>query len=212
MFGNKLASLKIQYPYIVEFLLKLEKTLSSEKFLHSIGVMITARKLMMNQMRKNTQPSIEEESKAVEQINKSVVAGLLHDCAKCLPFTETLSICETYGITKNDVGAMTPTLLHAPVGVFVAQRDYQITDVEILNAIRCHTTGRENMTLLEKVVFMADVVEPTRGLADAENIIQLINKDIDNALRIELDKSICSIVDKVKFLNLNTVNARNYLL
>jgi len=216
MFENELESFKAKYPLIKEYLPQLEKTLSEEKFLHSIGCMITSYELMISQLGKSSCSFSPFEKETL--LEKSVIAGLLHDCAKNLSIDEMVAICEKFGITEKEVGSMSRSLLHAPVGVFIAQRDYKIKDVEILNAIRYHTTGRANMLLLEKVVYMADVVEPTREITydvnpgDRENIIRQAKSDLNLSLLAELEKGIRIIIKSGKFLNLDTVNARNFLL
>ena len=223
MFEKEIESLVILYPIITEFLPLLEKSLSEEKYFHSIGVMITSREIMVSQFTQNSNAensyaknsSDNAQSKLVE---KTVIAGLLHDCAKNLSLQDMLQVADTYGITRNEAGEMSRSLLHAPVGVFVAQRDYKIRDVEILDAIRYHTTGRADMTLLEKIVYMADILEPTREITndinhdDRISILGQAKCQLNKTILSELEKGINIVLSSGKFLHLNTVSARNFLL
>ena len=89
-------------------------------------------------------------------VNKAYLAGLLHDCAKGMSDDDRLDICKKKGIYVSEVEYDNPSLLHAKVGAYLAKTVYEIDDEEILSAITYHTTGRAEMTLLEKIVFSAD--------------------------------------------------------
>gem|GEM_PF-540117 len=210
MLIKELQQLKESYPIVKDYLPLLEKAVDLDRFWHSVGTTITAIELMQSLVETScegmTQPQKEE------QVYKAAIAGLLHDCAKHTTLEEMRAICETYGILLEDVGAFTPSILHAAIGVFVAQRDYNVFDIEILNAIRYHTTGRENMTLLDKVIYLADSFEPTRCLENAKMNIELSKINIDQVLYEQLEFNIRLIVKQGKFLNLDTVRARNFLI
>ena len=124
-------------------------------------------------------------------VEKALIAGFLHDCAKCLSHEEQLKICEKNNIELSDVERRNHSLLHAKAGIYIASTKYEIRDREILDAIRYHTTGRENMSLLEKIVYIADFIEPNRKPLDDMNIIrQEAFSDIDKCLAHILYNSI----------------------
>lgn len=93
---------------------------------------------------------------------KAEVAGLLHDCAKCISDSKKIKICDKYGIKITKIERNNPFLLHSKVGAWVAEEKYGIKDPDILDAIRYHTTGKPGMTILEQIVFIADYIEPRR--------------------------------------------------
>ena len=97
-----------------------------------------------------------------EDLHKAELAGLLHDCAKCIPDDIKLDKCKRNNIPITKAQEQSPSLLHAKLGAFIAADHYRIKDQDILNAIENHTTGRPAMSLLEKIVFVADYIEPRR--------------------------------------------------
>ena len=102
---------------------------------------------------------------------KAQIAGLLHDCAKCIPNDKKLKLCDKYGIPVTKVENDAPFLLHSKLGAYLAKTKYGVEDEEILEAIVWHTTGKPAMTLLEEIVFLADYIEPMRW--KAENLAQI---------------------------------------
>lgn len=147
---------------------EMEKTLDHKRFDHTLGVAYTASALAMCYQ---------------EDINKALVAGLLHDCAKCMDNEKKLSVCKKHDIPITDIEKQNPFLLHAKVGSHIAKKKFHIHDSDILNAISNHTTGRPGMSLLEKIIYIADYIEP--GRKSAPNLMQvrrLAFSDIDKAL------------------------------
>lgn len=98
-------------------------------------------------------------------IQKAELAGLLHDCAKCFSNQELIEKCQQQGIelTQDELNA--PAVIHAKYGAWLAQHQYGIEDAEILDAIACHTTGKPEMKLLDKILYIADYIEPRRNKA-----------------------------------------------
>ncbi len=92
-------------------------------------------------------------------------AGLLHDCAKCMNLSKMLKICDKAGVELSEYEKNSGSLLHSKAGAVLAQTKYGVRDEDILNAIRYHTTGRPGMSLLEKIIFVADYIEPGRDSA-----------------------------------------------
>ena len=123
-----------------EITLKLKNTLKPGRFVHTLGVAYTAASLAMRY-----DPSI---------MNKAFRAGLLHDCGKYLNDKENIEFCEKNKIGLTDIEKETPGLIHAKIGEFLAKRDYDEDDKDIISAVRWHTTGRPGMSLLEKIVFI----------------------------------------------------------
>lgn len=147
---------------------KMEKSLDAKRFEHTLGVAYTACCLAMCYDT---------------DLNKAMTAGLLHDCAKCISDEKKISICEKHNIPINDVERNNPFLLHAKVGSYVAMKQFNIHDQDIINAILNHTTARPGMSQLEKIIYIADYIEPGRKQApDLVQIRKLAFQDLDLAL------------------------------
>lgn len=145
-----------------------KKAQSEKRFEHTLGVAYTAAALAM---------------KYGVDLEKAYLAGLLHDCAKCIPHEEQIRICCKNEIAVSDFEKRNSSLLHGKVGSFLARTQYNITDEDILNAISYHTTGRPEMSLLEKIIFTADYIEPGRSKAQhLSEIRKMAFEDIDGAV------------------------------
>lgn len=143
----------------------LKKHLDAPRFEHTMGVAYTAGCLAM---------------RYGEDIEKALVAGLLHDCAKCVPDDKKEKICLKNKIVMTDAEQRSPYLLHAKVGAHFARHKYGVEDEEILSAIACHTTGKPAMRELDKIVFIADYIEPMRSKApNLADVRRLAFEDID---------------------------------
>lgn len=154
----------------------MKKTLDPQRYEHTLGVEFTSASLAM---------------RYDEDIKNAQLAGLLHDCAKCLTDEKRLAICEKYNISINDVEKRNPFLLHAKVGSFLAMEEYKVYDTDVINAILNHTTGRPGMSLLEKIVFIADYIEPARKHApNLKQIREMAFIDIDKALLMVLEDTL----------------------
>ncbi len=136
---------------------ELEKQLKPDRFDHTLGVAYTSASMAIVHGA---------------DIQKALIAGMLHDCAKCMSHEEQVKICEKNKIDITDVERRNHSLLHAKVGVYIAKTKYDISDPEILSAIRWHTTGKDNMSLLEKIVYIADFIEPNRKQLEDMDIIR----------------------------------------
>ena len=147
---------------------QLEKKLKKDRFEHTIGVMYTAASLAMRYH---------------EDIDDAMMAGLLHDCAKCLTGDEKIARCTKLGLPVSDVEKKNPELLHAKLGAYYARTKYGVTDENILSAIEFHTTGKPDMNVLEKIVFVADYIEPNRRpLNEIAEIRKEAFTDIDTCI------------------------------
>ena len=146
----------------------LRKYLDRDRFEHSEGVMYTAAALAM---------------RYGENLEKAQIAGILHDCAKCIPDNKKLKICEKNHIEITEAEKCSPFLLHAKVGAYIAKEKYDIEDAEILDAIACHTTGKPAMTLLDKIIYISDYIEPMRSKAsNLEEVRKMAFVDLDETL------------------------------
>ena len=154
----------------------LEKELKPDRFDHTLGVAYTAANMAFIHGA---------------DVEKALIAGFLHDCAKCMSHEDQIKICEKNKIEISEVEKRNHSLLHAKVGMFLARTKYDVYDTDILNAIRWHTTGREDMSLLEKIIYIADFIEPNRKpLEDMNTIRQEAYTDIDRCLAHILHNSV----------------------
>lgn len=154
----------------------MKKEQDAKRFEHTLGVEYTAAALAMRY--------------DCDMIHAQV-AGLLHDCAKCLTDEKRLALCKKGEISMTEVEKRRPFLLHAKVGAYLAEEKYGIKNQDILNAIRNHTTGRPGMSLLEKIIFIADYIEPSRSQApNLAKIRKLAFVDLDQALLVILEDTL----------------------
>lgn len=121
--------------------------------------------------------------------DKAAEAAILHDCTKKKPLAEQLKICEKYGIEVDAVERVSEKLLHAKTGAMTAKCKFG-ADRDVVDAIRWHTTGRADMTLLEKVVYMADYIEPNRVFEGVETLRALAYEDLDRAMLLGFEMSL----------------------
>ena len=152
----------------IELIRTLEQELNYKRFVHTLAVAGTASSLAMCYGM---------------NIEKAELAGLLHDCAKCIDVRKMQKLCEKAGLEISPFEAGSGSLLHSKAGSVLAAEKYGCTDPDILNAIRYHTTGRPGMSLLEKIIFVADYIEPGRYTAkNLPEIRKMAFEDIDEAL------------------------------
>ena len=147
---------------------ELKKEMDDSRYEHTLGVMYTCAALAM---RYNY------------DLEKAMLAGLLHDCAKCMPNAKKLKMAEKHHLEISELERKNPFMLHAKLGAFLAKKKYDIEEKEILDAIRWHTTGRPQMRLLDKIVYIADYIEPKRDKAPNLAVIrQMAFTNLDDAL------------------------------
>ena len=147
---------------------RLKSSLKESRFEHTIGVMYTAGSMAMAHQY---------------DIKKAMLAGLLHDCAKCLTYEEQVRICEENQREISEYERNNRALLHSKAGAILAKIEYNITDEEILHAIEYHTTSVANMNTLDKIIYIADYIEPGRDQApNLELIRHLAFTDLDACL------------------------------
>jgi len=147
---------------------KLKSKLSDSRYEHSLSVSFTCICLAM---------------RYGYPLDKAELAGLLHDCAKCYDDKEILKYCEKHNIPVSEMERKVPAVLHAKYGAWLAQKNYEIEDSEILNAIACHTTGKPNMQMLDKILYVADYIEARRYKAgNLPAMRKLAFENLDEAL------------------------------
>lgn len=176
---------------------KLKEDIGIKRFEHSLRVMET---------------SVELAKRYSISSKKAAVAGLLHDCGKLKGERNLLNISHDFGIILDSMTKNNNELIHSVLGAVIAEMKYGIKDEDILSAIRFHTTGRENMSLLEKIVYMADMIEPGRSFEGVDNIRELALEDLDKALIFSIDNTLKFVIEKKKLIHLDSIKARNQLL
>ncbi len=147
---------------------RLKSKINDRRFEHSLGVEYTAACMAMVHGA---------------DVEKARIAGLLHDCAKCLPTKEKLEKARKHKLAVSKFEENNPDMLHGKLGAYYARARYEVDDEEILDAITYHTTGRPNMTLLDKIIFVADYIEPNRKeLKDMDIIRREAFQDLDKCV------------------------------
>ncbi len=175
---------------------KIKKKLDEQRYEHTLGVAFTAMSLAM---------------KYDVDLYEAEVAGLLHDCAKCLPDEIKLRKCEKYGIPISDTERKNPSLLHSKLGAYLANDKDGVDNKAICSAIMYHTTGRPDMTMLEKIIFVADYIEPRRNKAPNLSVVRkLAFEDIDQAVCQIMSDTLVYLKKKRAILDEQTVRAYEF--
>lgn len=147
-----------------------------------------------------------------EDIDKARIAGLVHDCVKNMKDGQLIEVARLHGIQLDEIYLQNPSILHGLVGSIIAREVMGIEDEDILSAIRYHTTGRKNMSILEKIIYIADYIEPLRKFNGVEELRSLSEMDLDAAVIQSLENTIKYVIIQKQLLHTDTVEARNYLL
>ena len=137
-------------------------------------------------------------------------AALLHDCTKKFDKELQMALCRQYGIEPDAAERREGKLLHAITGAAVAYADFGVSG-EVRDAIRWHTTGKADMTLLEKIIYLADYIEPTRDFCDLTELRRLAFEDLDGALLLGFTMAVEDLAKKGMPVHPNSVLARDYL-
>ncbi len=175
---------------------ELRGKLSPQRYEHTISVSFICMALAM---------------KYDSDLDQAELAGLLHDCAKYLGDGEIIKKCQKHGIELTDDERKAPAVLHAKYGAWLAQYKYGIEDSEILDAIRWHTTGRPDMSLLEKIVFIADYIEPRRDKAgDLPVVRSMAFIDLDECVYLILKSTLEYLRGKKCFVDSMSMEAYAY--
>ncbi len=181
-----------------QWLAYLEKNLSSKRYRHTLGCAKLAKELAKIYHA---------------DLDKADAAALLHDVAKEMSLADMQSVVLHSGTQVANYVAGNATLLHAYASAALAQSQFGVEDQEILDAILYHTTGRKNMSLLEKIIFIADAAEENRTYhPQIKQWRQEAKEDLDSAVLKVLEYNIIRVVQRGFILDENTVSARNDLV
>lgn len=180
-----------------EIIGKLKRLLDPSRFKHSLRV-----KEKVIQLSKNRQ--IDRE--------KAVIAGLLHDCSRFMDRKRLLKLAERLKMRIDPISRLEPKLLHAPLSAYIARTRFGIKDPQVLRAISHHTLGRKNMSMLEKIVYVADHIEEGRSHTDAKRARRIAKRDIDNAIVAISSSMIRYLLHKDLPVHPGTYEVRNYYL
>lgn len=181
---------------IEEISAKLKGKLKKSRYQHTLGVMYTAANLAMHYSY---------------PMKDAMIAGLLHDCAKYLDNHELKKECKLYHLGLTDAEEKAPHLLHAKVGAYFAKEIYHVSEPDILHAILFHTTGCCNMSLLDKILFVADYIEPNRDKAPhLREIRAMAYQDLDLTVAIILRDTISYLNLTDSFIDQTTIDTYSY--
>ncbi len=177
----------------------LKENLNDERYIHSLGTAECAVELAV---------------KFGLDSEKAYIAGLLHDCAKCFSKEKLKQIIDDH-LQVEECEMLNYKTLHAPVSAYIAQKNFGVEDNEILSAIRWHTLGKIDMTTFEKIIFLADKIEPnTREEKYRNEILEILNGE--NGLNLALlrcyKETIKSLAKRELKICLTTINIYNHLL
>ncbi|MBM4234933.1 MAG: HD domain-containing protein [Firmicutes bacterium] len=175
----------------------MRKRLDAELYEHSLATAETAAELAVRYGSKR---------------EKAYLAGLVHDYGKRLKRRQLLEVAESYNLKLDRITMGEAKLLHAPVGAALLTEELKINNRELLNAVSFHTTGSSGMTLLARVLYLADCIEPGRTFDGVDKIRELAAIDLEQALLAAVDKTICSVVARGLKLHPRSVAFRNSLL
>lgn len=175
---------------------EIKNKLSEKRYNHSIGTMKRAEK-----MAKIYNIDVE----------KAKLAGLTHDIAKELSQEEKLKYVKKNNIKIDEVERLCPDLLHGKIAAHMCKIKYGF-DEEMQEAIAFHTTAKVNMSVLGKIIFLADITEENRNFEDVDILRELSEKNLDEAMLYALNKTIEKTVKTNKLLHPDSVNSRNHIL
>lgn len=176
---------------------RLSSALSEKRYVHSVNVAETAAKMAIHY--------------GADQ-SRIYLAGLLHDCGKFCRGDAAREFVKKIGYQADEIEWIQPGLLHGVIGEYIARQEYGITDPEILDAIRWHTTGRAAMSVLEKIIYIADYIEPGRSFEGIDAMRNEAFRDLDRCIVLCAESTIRYVMDKGYLLHPKTVETRNYSL
>jgi len=175
----------------------IKSKLSEKRFIHSCSVSQEAGRLAQ---------------KYGGDVKKAELAGLAHDIEKDTKAPLQLQIIEKYSIILDNVENSSPKLWHSIAGAAVLKYEYGFDDEDLINAVRYHTTARAGMSLLEKIIYLADFISADRDFPGVEQLRQITYTSLEAGMKAALDFSIIELVGKNAPIHLNTIKARNELV
>lgn len=175
---------------------QLSEELDKKRYAHTLGVAYTAVSLAM--------------AHGTDMYN-AYLAGLLHDNAKCISSEKKRKLCKKYDIVLNEAEDKNPDLLHAKLGAIRAREKYHVEDRAVLEAIKYHTTGKPAMTELEKIIYIADYIEPNRKmLPGLPEIRTTAFRDLNRAMVLILKNTLAYLREKGVFIDPMTLKTYEY--
>ncbi|MDD6043512.1 MAG: bis(5'-nucleosyl)-tetraphosphatase (symmetrical) YqeK [Eubacteriaceae bacterium] len=141
---------------------------------------------------------------------KAELAALFHDMFRGVQVDVINYYVKHLGLDKKYIG--NPNLAHSKIAALIMERDYDIHDSDIINAVSYHTTGRPGMSVLEKVIYLADAIEPNRNYPGIEELRRVAQSDLDRAVMMSLERTIEYVTQQGNFLDEDTIKARDYYL
>lgn len=180
-----------------EFKLLAKERLSPKRYLHTCGVVDAARDLAV---RYGADPE------------QAMVAGWLHDLTKECSVQEQLNLCDRFGIVLSDLERRSPKLWHAKTAAGYARECLGVEDPTVLDALRYHTTGRANMTILDKIVYLADYIEVNRTFDGVEEVRALIDEGLDAMMLQAMKQTIEELLEKSASIHPDTFLCYNQLV
>lgn len=175
----------------------IKERMGEKRYIHSVNVAKVAKHLA---------------EKYGADVEKAVIAGILHDVTKETPYDIQLKIMQENGIILDSVQQVSPKLWHAISGSVYVKTQLGITDAEILNAIHYHTSGRENMSLLEKVIFVADFIGEERDYKGVDVMRKKAESSLDEAMLYGVTFSITDLAARQCAIDQNTLALYNQLV
>ena len=145
-------------------------------------------------------------------VEKARLAALLHDCAKEMPLKEMQDLVKENNYKADEELLANGNLLHGLAGMIRAKLEFSITDSEILEAIRVHTTGKVGMSKLDKVIFLADYIEPNRDFPGVDELRNVAKKDLNKAVLLGFDNTINHLIEQHLSIYPLTIICRNDVL
>ena len=170
--------------------------ITERRYVHTLGVMQTAIQLA---------------NRFGDDPKKAELAAIFHDYAKFRPKEEMKRIIEEQGM-PGQLLVHNSELWHAPVGAYLVEKEVGITDQDVLNAIKYHTSGRPNMTLLEKIIYVADYIEPGRHFPGVDEVRELAENDLDQALIKSIQNTIMFLLKKNQAVYPETIQTYNFFI
>ncbi len=181
---------------ICEYKQLLKQMLSEKRYNHSLCVADEAKRLAL---------------KYGANPDDMYLAGLLHDITKYMPDEEQLKLFEKFGIMLTNVEMASPQIWHAVSGALYVKHELKIENDDIVSAIRYHTTAKADMSLCEKIIYVADLTSADRNYPDVAEIREKSNKSLEETMMAILKFTIGNLSGKNKLIHPDTINAYNYL-
>lgn len=175
----------------------LREKVSEKRYIHVMGVCETAEQLA---------------KKYGCSISLARTAALIHDCAKTMKDEEIIYLVQEEGYSINTLEEKNPQLMHGLAGAILGEKVMGVSDEDVFNAVRYHTTGREAMSMLEKIIYISDYIEPSRDFPGITELRDMAYKNINQAVLWAMENTIIYVVKRKQLLHLETIQARNYLL